>query len=136
MIDVSLSDVYDRYQASWVRRDWDVFRSTLHEQYVFSVGGAEVGDQDATVQWSSQLLGGFSEYEQEIVARYPSAGVLVVEAVATGICNGKALSPNLPVPEPGREIRLPYAKILRFEHGLIRDDRQYHDVATLMRQLY
>ncbi len=85
---------------------------------------------------SAQLLGAFPDYVQAVNARHVTEGVLVVEAVASGTSNGEPPSPGLPSPRTGTRIQLPYVKVLRFEDGLIRDDRQYHDAGSLVAQLY
>jgi hypothetical protein len=127
---------YDRYRTSWVRQDWEAFRRVLHPSYTFAIGGVPVGGVMETIEWSTQLLDAFPDYDQVVNAQYPSGSVLVVESVASGTSNGQAPGSRLPNPVPGRRFQLPYVKILRFAEGLIRDDRQYHDGASMTAQLY
>lgn len=121
---------------TWVRQDWDNFRQVLHQTYNFSIGGMPIGGFLETIEWSTYLLDAFPDYDQVVNARYPSEDVLVVEAVASGTSNGHAPARHMPRPAVGRRFQLPYVKVLRFEDGLIRDDRQYHDTASLTAQLY
>ncbi len=127
---------YEQYRTSWVRQVWDDFRRTVHPTYNFSIAGTPIGRLAETLQWSTQLLDAFPDYDQVVNAQYPSGDVLVVEAVASGTSNGHAPAARLPRPAAGQRFQLPYVKVLRFEDGLIRDDRQYHDTASLSAQLY
>lgn len=128
--------VYDHYESSWVARDWTAFRDALHPEYGFLVGGTPIGDVEQTIEWSAQLLRAFPDYEQSVNARHLTEDVLIVEAVASGTSNGEPPSVGLPAPRAGTRFQLPYVKVLRFENGLIRDDRQYHDTGSLVAQLY
>ncbi|MBG6092934.1 ester cyclase [Actinomadura viridis] len=131
-----LLNLYERYRTAWEARDWQRFRSTLHPAYVFTVCGEPMGEIAETIGWSVQLRAAFPDFRQDVRARYPAEHALIVEAVASGTTSGIPPALALPPPPPGRRLHLPYVKVLRIEDGLIREDRQYHDTATFLRQLY
>lgn len=134
----ALRSLYQTYEESWASQDWDAWMATLSPDYQFRIGDQVIGGREETLAWSEALFATFPDYTQEIVSTHvdEGSGTVITEAVGHGTASGDVpLMPGGPVPEAGSSFDLPYVKILIFNDGLLRHDRQYHDRTAMLAQL-
>jgi predicted ester cyclase len=130
-----LREQYRSYEQAWSRQDWDALRATLSPRYTFLHGGV-VRDLDQMIGWSKGVFAAFPDYVQEVQNVYVDGDTLVAEAVGRGTHTGALTVGNgRSLPATGRSFESSYVKILRFDDGLVVDDRQYQDLGALLAQL-
>ncbi len=126
------SETAREYMDCWNRRDWNRYREMLHTQYSYTGGdGVRQQGADAGLAVGQMFATGFPDGRIDVEKIHSAGDTVIVEFIGRGTHNGELMGYRA----TGRAVTIPVCNVLEFRDGKIYAERQYPDMAHMMRQL-
>ncbi|TMF13596.1 MAG: ester cyclase [Chloroflexi bacterium] len=129
---VSPADIAREYVENWNRRDWKAYRELLDDQYTYTGGdgqtqrGPEVG-----MAVGQMFATAFPDGRIDLRQIHTAGDTAIVEFTGSGTHSGDLMG----IAPTGRRISIPVITVLTVRGGRIVSEREYMDMAHMMRQL-
>lgn len=129
---MSNSDIAREYMETWNKRDFDHYRSMMHDGYSYTGGdGQKLSGIEAGIGVAQMFAGALSDGRINVKSIHEAGNTVVVEFIGTGTHDGDLMG----VAPTGRSLTLPVCDVIEIRDGKIYAEREYMDVMTMMQQL-
>jgi len=119
------------YFDAWNRRDWDRFRVLYHREYSYAGVGGQRQGPEGHLAIAQMFASAFPDSKIEIQRVYATGEVAITEFVGRGTHLGDVMG----IPPTGRSVSMPVCNVIEVREGKIYAEREYMDMAHVMRQL-
>ena len=128
----SPADVAREYLEAWNRRDWTTFREVLDDAYTYTGGDGQLQrGPEAGMAVGQMFATAFPNGRIDIRNIHTAGDTAIVEFTGSGIHTGDLMG----IAPTGREMSMPVCTVLNTRGGKIISEREYMDMAHMMRQL-
>jgi steroid delta-isomerase-like uncharacterized protein len=118
--------------AAVERRDFAGLRALYHPDYTYTGGdGVEQKGADAGVAVAEMYTTAFPDVRLETRHQYVDGSVSIIEFTARGTHQAELAG----IPATGRSMEVVVCNVVEVQDGLIRREREYLDVSSILRQL-
>ena len=129
---VSPADIAREYVENWNRRDWKAYRELLDDQYTYTGGDGETQrGPEAGMAVGQMFATAFPDGRIDLRQIHTAGDTAVVEFTGRGTHSGDLMG----IAPTGRHISIPVITVLTVRGGRIVSEREYMDMAHMMRQL-
>ena len=129
---VSPADIAREYVENWNRRDWKAYRELLDDQYTYTGGDGETQrGPEAGVGVGQMFANAFPDGRIDVREIHTAGDTAIVEFTGSGTHRGDLMG----IAPTGRRLSIPVITVLTVRGGKIVSEREYMDMAHLMRQL-
>jgi len=129
---VSPADIAREYVENWNRRDWKAYRELLDDQYTYTGGdGQTQRGPEAGMAVGQMFATAFPDGRIDLRQIHTAGDTAIVEFTGSGTHSGDLMG----IAPTGRRISIPVITVLTVRGGRIVSEREYMDMAHLMRQL-
>ncbi|MEX1194118.1 MAG: ester cyclase [Dehalococcoidia bacterium] len=129
---MSNADIAREYMETWNRRDFDHYRSMMHDGYSYTGGdGEKQAGIEAGLGVAQMFAGALPDGVIDIQKIHEAGDTVIVEFIGRGTHNGDLMG----VAPTGRSITIPVCDVIEIRDGKIYAEREYLDVMTMMVQL-
>ncbi len=129
---VSPADIAREYLENWNRRDWRAYRELLDEQYTYTGGdGQTQRGPEAGIAVGQMFATAFPDGRIDLRQIHTAGDTAIVEFTGSGTHRGDLMG----IAPTGRHISMPAITVLTVRGGKIASEREYMDMAHMMRQL-
>ena len=129
---VSPADIAREYLEAWNRRDWRAYRELLDSQYSYTGGDGQVQrGPEAGMAVGQMFATAFPDGHIDLRQIHTAGDTAVVEFTGRGTHSGDLMG----IAPTGRHISIPVITVLTVRGGRIVSEREYMDMAHMMRQL-
>ena len=129
---VSPADIAREYVENWNRRDWKAYRELLDDQYTYTGGdGQTQRGPEAGMAVGQMFATAFPDGRIDLGQIHTAGDTAVVEFTGHGTHSGDLMG----IAPTGRQISIPVITVLTVRGGKIVSEREYMDMAHVMRQL-
>ena len=129
---VSPADIAREYVENWNRRDWKAYRELLDDQYTYTGGdGQTQRGPEAGMAVGQMFATAFPDGRIDLRQIHTAGDTAVVEFTGRGTHSGDLMG----IAPTGRQISIPVITVLTVRGGRIVSEREYMDMAHMMRQL-
>ena len=129
---VSPADIAREYLEAWNRRDWKAYRELLDEQYTYTGGDGQLQrGPEAGMAVGQMFATAFPNGRIDVRQIHAGGDSAVVEFTGSGTHTGDLMG----IAPTRRQISIPVCTVLTVRGGKIVSERQYMDMAHMMRQL-
>ena len=129
---VSPADIAREYLENWNRRDWRAYRELLDEQYTYTGGdGQTQRGPEAGIAVGQMFATAFPDGRIDLRQIHTAGDTAIVEFTGSGTHSGDLMG----IAPTGRRISIPVITVLTVRGGKIASEREYMDMAHMMRQL-
>ena len=129
---VSPADIAREYVENWNRRDWKAYRELLDDQYTYTGGdGQTQRGPEAGMAVGQMFATAFPDGRIDLRQIHTAGDTAIVEFTGRGTHSGDLMG----IAPTGRHISIPVITVLTVHGGKIVSEREYMDMAHLMRQL-
>ena len=129
---VSPADIAREYVENWNRRDWKAYRELLDDQYTYTGGdGQTQRGPEAGMAVGQMFATAFPDGRIDLRQIHTAGDTAIVEFTGSGTHSGDLMG----VAPTGRRISIPVITVLTVRGGRIVSEREYMDMAHMMRQL-
>jgi steroid delta-isomerase-like uncharacterized protein len=128
----SPADTAKKYMEAWNRRDWKTYRELLDNGYTYTGGDGEVQrGPEAGLAVGQMFATAFPDGVINVREVHTAGDTAIVEFSGIGTHSGDLMG----ISPTGRHINMPVITVLTTRGGKIVSEREYMDMAHLMRQL-
>ena len=129
---VSPADIAREYVENWNRRDWKAYRELLDDQYTYTGGdGQTQRGPEAGMAVGQMFATAFPDGRIDLRQIHTAGDTAIVEFTGSGTHSGDLMG----IAPTGRHISIPVITVLTVRGGRIVSEREYMDMAHMMRQL-
>ena len=129
---VSPADIAQEYVENWNRRDWRAYRELLDDQYTYTGGdGQTQRGPEAGMAVGQMFATAFPDGRIDLREIHTAGDTAIVEFTGSGTHSGDLMG----IAPTGRRISIPVITVLTVRGGRIVSEREYMDMAHMMRQL-
>ena len=129
---VSPADIAREYLENWNRRDWKAYRQLLDDQYTYTGGdGQTQRGPEAGIAVGQMFATAFPDGRIDLRQIHTAGDTAIVEFTGSGTHSGDLMG----IAPTGRHISIPVITVLTVRGGRIVSEREYMDMAHMMRQL-
>jgi len=129
---VSPADIAREYVENWNRRDWKAYRELLDDQYTYTGGdGQTQRGPEAGMAVGQMFATAFPDGRIDLRQIHTAGDTAIVEFTGSGTHSGDLMG----IAPTGRRISIPVITVLTVRGGKIVSEREYMDMAHVMRQL-
>ena len=129
---VSPADIAREYVENWNRRDWKAYRELLDDQYTYTGGDGETQrGPEAGMAVGQMFATAFPDGRIDLRQIHTAGDTAIVEFTGRGTHSGDLMG----IAPTGRHISIPVITVLTVRGGRIVSEREYMDMAHMMRQL-
>ncbi len=129
---VSPADIAREYVENWNRRDWKAYRELLDDQYTYTGGDGETQrGPEAGMAVGQMFATAFPDGRIDLRQIHTAGDTAIVEFTGSGTHSGDLMG----IAPTGRHISIPVITVLTVRGGRIVSEREYMDMAHMMRQL-
>ena len=129
---VSPADIAREYVENWNRRDWKAYRELLDDQYTYTGGdGQTQRGPEAGMAVGQMFATAFPDGRIDLRQIHTAGDTAIVEFTGSGTHSGDLMG----IAPTGRRISIPVITVLTVRGGKIVSEREYMDMAHMMRQL-
>jgi len=129
---VSPADIAREYVENWNRRDWKAYRELLDDQYTYTGGdGQTQRGPEAGMAVGQMFATAFPDGRIDLRQIHTAGDTAIVEFTGSGTHSGDLMG----IAPTGRRISIPVITVLTVRGGRIVSEREYMDMAHVMRQL-
>ncbi|TMG00019.1 MAG: ester cyclase [Chloroflexi bacterium] len=129
---VSPADIAREYVENWNRRDWKAYRELLDDQYTYTGGdGQTQRGPEAGMAVGQMFATAFPDGRIDLRQIHTAGDTAIVEFTGRGTHSGDLMG----IAPTGRHISIPVITVLTVRGGRIVSEREYMDMAHMMRQL-
>jgi len=129
---VSPADIAREYVENWNRRDWKAYRELLDDQYTYTGGDGETQrGPEAGMAVGQMFATAFADGRIDLRQIHTAGDTAIVEFTGSGTHSGDLMG----IAPTGRRISIPVITVLTVRGGKIVSEREYMDMAHMMRQL-
>ena len=129
---VSPADIAREYVENWNRRDWKAYRELLDDQYTYTGGdGQTQRGPEAGMAVGQMFATAFPDGRIDLRQIHTAGDTVIVEFTGSGTHSGDLMG----IAPTGRRISIPVITVLTVRGGRIVSEREYMDMAHMMRQL-
>ena len=129
---VSPADIAREYVENWNRRDWKAYRELLDDQYTYTGGdGQTQRGPEAGMAVGQMFATAFPDGRIDLRQIHTAGDTAIVEFTGSGTHSGDLMG----IAPTGRRISIPVITVLTVRGGRIVSEREYMDMAHIMRQL-
>ncbi len=129
---VSPADIAREYVENWNRRDWRAYRELLDDQYTYTGGdGQTQRGPEAGMAVGQMFATAFPDGRIDLRQIHTAGDTAIVEFTGSGTHSGDLMG----IAPTGRRISIPVITVLTVRGGKIVSEREYMDMAHMMRQL-
>ena len=129
---VSPADIAREYVENWNRRDWKAYRELLDDQYTYTGGdGQTQRGPEAGMAVGQMFATAFPDGRIDLREIHTAGDTAIVEFTGSGTHSGDLMG----IAPTGRRISIPVITVLTVRGGRIVSEREYMDMAHMMRQL-
>ena len=129
---VSPADIAREYVENWNRRDWKAYRELLDDQYTYTGGdGQTQRGPEAGMAVGQMFATAFPDGRIDLRQIHTAGDTAIVEFTGSGTHSGDLMG----IAPTGRRISIPVITVLTVRGGRIVSEREYMDMAHMMRQL-
>ena len=129
---VSPADIAREYVENWNRRDWKAYRELLDDQYTYTGGdGQTQRGPEAGMAVGQMFATAFPDGRIDLRQIHTNGDTAIVEFTGSGTHSGDLMG----IAPTGRRISIPVITVLTVRGGRIVSEREYMDMAHMMRQL-
>ena len=129
---VSPADIAREYLEAWNRRDWKAYRELLDEQYTYTGGDGKLQrGPEAGMAVGQMFATAFPNGRIDVRQIHTGGDTAVVEFTGSGTHTGDLMG----IAPTRRQISIPVCTVLTVRGGKIVSEREYMDMAHMMRQL-
>lgn len=120
------------YLETFNRRDWDHFTSLFAPQYSYTGGDGQTEQgPEAGLAVAQMFAAAMSDARIEIRTVHVAGNTAIVEFEGSGTHDGDFMG----IPASGRKVVMPVVTILDIEGGKITAEREFMDMAHMLRQI-
>ena len=128
----SAAEIAREYLENWNRRDWRAYRELLDDQYTYTGGDGETQrGPEAGLAVGQMFANAFPDGRIEVRQIHSAGDTAIVEFTGSGTHSGDLMG----IAPTGRRISMPVCNVVTTRAGKIVSEREYMDMAHLMRQL-
>ena len=129
---VSPADIAREYVENWNRRDWKAYRELLDDQYTYTGGdGQTQRGPEAGMAVGQMFATAFPDGRIDLRQIHTAGDTAIVEFTGRGTHSGDLMG----IAPTGRHISIPVITVLTVRGGRIVSEREYMDMAHIVRQL-
>ena len=129
---VSPADIAREYVENWNRRDWKAYRELLDDQYTYTGGdGQTQRGPEAGMAVGQMFATAFPDGRIDLRQIHTAGDTVIVEFTGSGTHRGDLMG----IAPTGRQASMPICTVLTVRGGKIVSEREYMDMAHMMRQL-
>jgi steroid delta-isomerase-like uncharacterized protein len=129
---VSPADIAREYLENWNRRDWKAYRQLLDDQYTYTGGdGKTQRGPEAGMAVGQMFATAFPDGRIDLRQIHTAGDTVIVEFTGSGTHRDDLMG----IAPTGRHISIPVITVLTVRGGKIASEREYMDMAHMMRQL-
>jgi steroid delta-isomerase-like uncharacterized protein len=129
---VSTEDLAREYLDAVNNRNWDRVLEVLHPDYTYTGGTGETRHgPEAAIEVSQTFIAAMSDAKINIERVHVAGDTAIVEFIGTGTHDGgfQSIAPT------GNKVTMPICVVLQVREGRIIAEREYMDMAHLLRQI-
>ena len=128
----SPADIAREYLEVWNRRDWKTFREVLDDQYTYTGGDGQLQrGPEAGMAVGQMFANAFPDGRIELRQIHTAGDTATVEFTGSGTHTGELMG----IAPTRRQMSINVCTVLNVRGGKIVSEREYMDMAHLMRQL-
>jgi len=128
----SPADIAREYLEAWNRRDWKTFREVLDDECTYTGGDGELQrGPEATMAVGQMFATAFPNGRIELRNIHSAGDTAIVEFTGSGTHTGDLMG----IAPTGRQMSINVCTVLTVRGGKIVSEREYMDMAHMMRQL-
>jgi steroid delta-isomerase-like uncharacterized protein len=127
-----VSEIHREIYDAWNRRDWQTYRSLLHQDYRYiGPDGEEITGPDGGLELAKAYASAFTDGTIDVTYVHSSRDHAVCEFIARGTHDGnlKGIAPS------GRQVEIRICNVMELRNGKVYREREYFDVMSLMIQI-
>ena len=129
---VSPADIAREYLENWNRRDWKAYRELLDDQYTYTGGDGETQrGPEAGMAVGQMFAIAFPDGRIDVREIHTAGDTAIVEFTGSGTHRGDLMG----IAPTGHRLSIPVITVLTVRGGKIVSEREYMDMAHMMRQL-
>jgi len=129
---VSPADIAREYLENWNRRDWKAYRELLDDQYSYTGGDGETQrGPEAGMAVGQMFAIAFPDGRIDVREIHTAGDTAIVEFTGSGTHRGDLMG----IAPTGHRLSIPVITVLTVRGGKIVSEREYMDMAHMMRQL-
>jgi len=128
----SPADIAREYLEAWNRRDWKTFREVLDDQYTYTGGDGQLQrGPEAGMAVGQMFANAFPDGRIDLRQIYTAGDTAIVEFTGSGTHTGDLMG----IAPTRRQMSMNVCTVLTVRGGKIVSEREYMDMAHMMRQL-
>jgi steroid delta-isomerase-like uncharacterized protein len=128
----SPADIAREYLEAWNRRDWKTFREVLDDECTYTGGDGQLHrGPEATMAVGQMFATAFPNGRIDLRQIHTAGDTAIVEFTGSGTHTGDLMG----IAPTGRQMSMPVCTVLTVRGGKIVSEREYMDMAHIMRQL-
>ena len=114
------------------RRDWDGYTKLLHPDCSYTGGDGEpMPGPEANLAVAKMFAGAMSDARIVVTNQLTSDDTVITEFIGSGTHDGALMD----IPATGKKVSMPVCNIIEVRQGKVYAEREYMDIAHLMRQI-
>ena len=128
----SPADIAREYLEAWNRRDWKAYSDALDDQYTYTGGDGQVqSGPEAGIAVGQMFANAFPDGRIDVRNIHTAGDTVIVEFTGSGTHTGDLMG----IAPTRRQINIPVCDVITTRGGKIVSEREYMDMAHMMRQL-